>query len=285
MAEYFDALVIGGGFYGCEVALAIHRAGARRVAVIEAEKQLLRRASYVNQARIHNGYHYPRSLLTAQSSRRNFARFCAEYSFAVHAAMTKLYAIARGSLVDPSQFERFCRDIGAPYRVLGAARARLFDTSLIEEAYEVRELAFDAEALTKHLSARLRDAGILVRTGTRAQVVRAETNWTEVALGSEVARAGYVFNCSYANLDGVGIPVAAGIKKELAEIVLIEPPRDLAGNRRHGDGWALLLLNAVPGPGMPLTDARALHATRSLDYVARDRVLPRQVKRSVHAEG
>ena len=85
MEEYFDALVIGGGFYGCEVALAMHRAGARRIAVIEAEERLLRRASYVNQARIHNGYHYPRSLLTAQSSRRNFARFCDDYSFAVHA--------------------------------------------------------------------------------------------------------------------------------------------------------------------------------------------------------
>jgi glycine/D-amino acid oxidase-like deaminating enzyme len=229
MGDYFDALVIGGGFYGCEVALAIHRAGARRVAVIEAEKGLLRRASYVNQARIHNGYHYPRSLLTAQSSRRNFRRFCDDYSFAVHADMTKLYAIARGSRVDPSQFERFCRDIGAPYRALGSARARLFDTSLIEEAYEVRELAFDAEALTGHLSVRLRDAGVHVRTSTRARVVRAEADWTEVAVGSEVARAGYVFNCSYANLDGVGIPIAAGIKKELAEIALIEPPRDLAG--------------------------------------------------------
>ena len=229
MGEYFDALVIGGGFYGCEVALAIHRAGARRVAVIEAEKSLLRRASYVNLARIHNGYHYPRSLLTAQSSRRNFVRFCNEYSFAVHAAMTKLYAIARGSLVDPSQFERFCRDIGAPYRDLGRARARLFDTSLIEEAYEVRELAFDAETLTQHLSARLGDAGIHVRTGIRAQVVRMESNWSEIALGDAVARAGYVFNCTYANLDGVGVPIAAGLKKELAEIALIEPPRDLVG--------------------------------------------------------
>jgi hypothetical protein len=143
--------------------------------------------------------------------------------------MTKLYAIARGSRVDPSQFERFCRDIGAPYRGLGSARAVWFDTSLIEEAYEVRELAFDAEALTEHLSARLRDTGVHVRTGTRARVVRVENDWTEIALGSEVARAAYVFNCTYANLDGIGVPIAAGIKKELAEIALIEPPRDLVG--------------------------------------------------------
>jgi hypothetical protein len=38
-----------------------------------------------------------------------------------------------------------------------------------------------------------------------------------------------VFNCTYANLDGVGAPIAARIKKELAEVALIEPPRDLVG--------------------------------------------------------
>ncbi|HJZ43290.1 MAG TPA: FAD-dependent oxidoreductase [Hyphomicrobiaceae bacterium] len=229
MADRLDVLVIGGGFYGCEVALAFDRAGARRIAVIEREGGLLRRASYVNQARIHNGYHYPRSLLTARRSRENYVRFCNDYSFAVHRGMTKLYAIARDSRVDPNQFEHFCREIGAPYRPLGSNRARLFDTSLIEEAYEVEELAFDAAALARHLSARLGDKKIEVRTNTSAQVVRCGRDGVEVAVGTDRVEAGYVINCTYANLDGVGVSISTGLKRELAEIALIEPPRDLAG--------------------------------------------------------
>jgi len=58
-----DAIVIGGGFFGCRLALALARNGAR-VAVIEKESALLSRASFNNQARVHHGYHYPRSILT-----------------------------------------------------------------------------------------------------------------------------------------------------------------------------------------------------------------------------
>ena len=65
-----DALVVGGGFYGCGIAAALRqRHGLARVLVVERETDLLARASYVNQARVHNGYHYPRSFMTAYRSR------------------------------------------------------------------------------------------------------------------------------------------------------------------------------------------------------------------------
>jgi NADPH-dependent 2,4-dienoyl-CoA reductase/sulfur reductase-like enzyme len=41
-----DAIVIGGGFYGCETALELRRLGFSRVIVAERENDILRRASY-----------------------------------------------------------------------------------------------------------------------------------------------------------------------------------------------------------------------------------------------
>ena len=41
--------------------------------------------------------------------------------------------------------------------------------------------------------------------------------------------AAYVFNCTYAYLDLVGVPLRSAVKRELAELLLIEPPRDLEG--------------------------------------------------------
>ena len=79
-SERVDALVIGGGFYGCSIALALRRDfGLKRVMLVERESALMGRASYVNQARLHNGYHYPRSLTTAYRSRANLPRFTAEH--------------------------------------------------------------------------------------------------------------------------------------------------------------------------------------------------------------
>ena len=69
-----DALVIGGGFFGCMTAAQLRRYYPK-VVLCEMSGSLLGRASYHNQARVHNGYHYPRSLLTALRSHVNFPMF------------------------------------------------------------------------------------------------------------------------------------------------------------------------------------------------------------------
>ena len=47
--------------------------------IIEKEKELFKKASIVNQARLHSGYHYPRSVATARMSDDNKARFTADH--------------------------------------------------------------------------------------------------------------------------------------------------------------------------------------------------------------
>ncbi|QJP16655.1 FAD-dependent oxidoreductase [Starkeya sp. ORNL1] len=225
-----DALVIGGGFFGCEIAVELRRLGFARVMLCEREAGLLRRASYVNQARVHNGYHYPRSLSTAERSRANFERFVADYGFAVRTDMVKLYAIAATSRVNAGQFASFCGKIGVLCREAPAALARLFDPDLIEAAFLTRELAFDAVALARSAAQRLADVHVDVRLGTpvRVEPIAAPARPVRVTLPSETIEAGLVVNCTYAALDDVGIPVKARLKRELAEMLLIPPPRDIA---------------------------------------------------------
>ena len=109
-----DAVIIGGGFYGSAIAIYLAKTrGLRRVILIEREPELLLRASYNNQARVHNGYHYPRSFTTAFRSRVNLPRFVRDWPQAVKQDFVKLYAIARrNSKVTAKQFERFCHEIG-----------------------------------------------------------------------------------------------------------------------------------------------------------------------------
>ena len=222
-----DVLVIGAGFYGCEIALELSRLGFERILLVEREAGILRRASYVNQARVHNGYHYPRALVTAQRSRANFMPFVTEYADAIDFDMESVYAIARDSLVSPAQFETFCRTVGIPYRLAPRRIAQLFDTSLIEETFVTHELCFDAVTLAAQLMRNLHVANIELKLNSEARVLGWDHRGVDVDVNGVAVRADYVFNCTYGALASVGIPILAPLKKELAEMLLIEPPPDL----------------------------------------------------------
>ena len=53
-----DKIIIGAGLYGLYSALFCARQG-EQVIVLEKEPAPFMRATYINQARVHMGYHYP----------------------------------------------------------------------------------------------------------------------------------------------------------------------------------------------------------------------------------
>jgi glycine/D-amino acid oxidase-like deaminating enzyme len=224
-----DVLIVGGGFYGCEIALAFRRLGFARVVIVEREEGILRRASLVNQGRIHNGYHYPRSRVTASRSRRNFEGFLEAYSDAVLFEMENIYAIARGSRVSASQFEAFCRYNGNTCYAAPPRLRRLFDLSMIDDCFVTREFVFDATQIASSLLIQLMEAQVNLRLGTVAHVLSFDEDGVVVTLGGAVERSSWVINCTYSNLEQLGIPLRTKIKKELTEMLLIRTPSLLTG--------------------------------------------------------
>ena len=59
-----NVIVIGGGFFGLYLACFLNQCGFK-ISLFEAESEYMTHASLHNQARVHQGYHYPRSVLTA----------------------------------------------------------------------------------------------------------------------------------------------------------------------------------------------------------------------------
>jgi glycine/D-amino acid oxidase-like deaminating enzyme len=228
-----DALVVGGGFYG--LYLAEFLAGRfRRVVLCEHGPELMRRASYANQARVHNGYHYPRSVLTAIRSRVNFPRFVDEFRPAVDSAFEKVYAVARRtSKVTAEQFAECMRRIGAPIEPAPKAVKTLFNPALVEEVFRTREFAFDAVKLKGLIAERVRRAGVEVWLNTPVERVTPLPGGSlRAALPGRDLHAGMVFCCGYAQTNAVaaasGLPVIP-LKHELAEVALVEVPPQLKG--------------------------------------------------------
>lgn len=239
-----DAVVIGGGFYGTAVAsYLVRNRGLRRVALVEREPQLLSRASFHNQARVHNGYHYPRSFTTAYRSRVNLPRFVRDWPQAVRRDFQALYAIARrNSKVTARQFERFCREIGARLTPAPATQQRLFEPRLVEQVFEVEECAFDATALRRWAEQSLREDAVELHLSMRVCAVdRRGAAGLRVRLcpaegtgaGAErVLDSRLVVNCTYSGLNQIGgdwTPTRQRLKHELTEMALVECPPALRG--------------------------------------------------------
>ena len=107
--EQYDKIIIGAGLYGLYSALFCCERG-QRVIVLECDATPFRRATYINQARVHQGYHYPRSISTAVKSAGYFERFNRDYDFCLNKEFDQVYATSsRYSWTDGKQFKDFCK--------------------------------------------------------------------------------------------------------------------------------------------------------------------------------
>ena len=224
-------LVVGGGFYGCSLATHLARQGAR-VTVLEARADLLGGASYFNQARVHGGYHYPRSLRTAGRSQASYESFTARYASCVVDDFLCVYAVARGSLTNARKFRRVCDHIGAPLMDAPASVRRLFNPATIEASWVTREAVFDAVRLRELVREEMADAGVTVRLGSPVSGVEETAAGALLTLETgEVLTGDRVLVCTYGEVidtlpPGVGY---TGLHCEPCEMALVDLPEPLRG--------------------------------------------------------
>ncbi|WP_219905622.1 FAD-dependent oxidoreductase [Glaciihabitans tibetensis] len=225
--------MIGAGFYGLRIALHLESLGFDRVTVVEREPSVMERASLNNQARVHNGYHYPRSILTGYRSHLQLPTFADEFAEAMVDDFVHLYAIAkRLSKVNARQFELFAQRIGSPTERVLDARSHSFDTDMVEAVFRVREPAFDARILRDLLMARIAEvAAIEISTSTEVLTV---TGMDDERVAVETSRglleADAVISATYSGINVLhrrsGLPEVP-LQHEITEMALVEMPADL----------------------------------------------------------
>lgn len=259
----YDAIVIGAGFYGLRVALYLReQIGLNRILVLEKEVQAMTHASYVNQARVHNGYHYPRSVLTGYRSALNFERFVAEYPDAIVKDFDKYYGIAKNiSKVNAHQFEAFCKKIGADYIEDRNILNRYFNPQMTESVYKVKEYAFNSRIIRSLLLARIEAiGGIDIAYGHTVEAVLPGDD-VAVHTGRDIFQATKVFNCTYAQLNNLhrrsGLSLLP-LKHEITEMCLVELPEGM-------ERFSITLMDGPFFSIMPFP-SRGLHTLSHVRY-------------------
>lgn len=233
-----DVIIIGGGFFGCCLAVHLRETRARRVVVLERDADLLGRASYANQARVHNGYHYPRSLLTALRCRVNFPRFVREYAGCIVDDFEKYYGVGKlFSKVTANQFRQYYERIGSPIRRAPAHIRRLFNPDHVDDVFSVTEYAFDAVKLRDIVREQLEASGVEVRYRTEAETVKqVEDGRLAVTCSSPegltTLTGDSVLNCTYSRINRLLVNSGLApiyLKHEMTEMALVEPPEEVQG--------------------------------------------------------
>ena len=144
----YDKIILGAGLYGLYAAQKCGAAG-QRVLVLEKDPGPFMRATYINQARVHMGYHYPRSYSTAIKSARYFERFCRDYEFCLLQEFDQVYATsAHFSWTSAGEFRRFCAAAGI--RCDDVAPAKYFQPGQCDGAFLTTEYTYDAKVLKEH---------------------------------------------------------------------------------------------------------------------------------------
>lgn len=227
----FDVLVLGAGFYGCCIAASLAEKKIK-VALIEKEHHILRRASSINQARVHGGYHYPRSFMTATRSFVNYWRFLRDFKPAIRDEFKHIYAISRyGSKINAKQFYNLFKKLGAPLqKISSTVMKELFNLHLVEDAFLVEEALFDWSVLEKLLLEKLSASRVHLFLDHRAIHVEAYKEQLVVSTDKADFLGSQVLSCLYAGLNAFQENShfsALPLKFEWVELACVKPVTSL----------------------------------------------------------
>jgi hypothetical protein len=135
--------------------------------------------------------------------------------------------------VSAKQFYLFSKRIGSEIGPASDDIKALFDTTMIEDVYKVKEYAFDARKLKESLLKKIESFPIELRLGE--EVISIANNTPEGIFiylkNGDALTSDRVFNCTYSMINSInvqsGLPIVP-LKHELVEMCLIQLPQEIS---------------------------------------------------------
>jgi len=204
--------VIGGGFYGCVIALQLSQLGIQ-IGLFEKRPELLRGAIAANQHRLHLGFHYPRCDLTIAQAKDSFDEFCMEYPSAVEDILQNIYCVHSEGFVSGEEYARKMLSHDLHFSEI-AVPDLIKNKGDIELAVQVPEKMIDLSELRNRVLEQIdsSDVNVFLNADRRPSQMFREYD--------------FVINCTYTE---PGEDVSLRTKSELAVMILAETPSSREG--------------------------------------------------------
>lgn len=240
--------VVGGGIFGILSALEIAKKGYQ-VIIFEKQDEILKGASFINQCRVHMGYHYPRDERTARESRSAAGDFEKMFSPAIRTIHNYYMMAKEGSLTSAEEYVAFCKKLGLPHAPAWPKGVNI-SKHKIGVSLKVPERIFDADKLRDLLKAKLAKASsVALLTGSKVVGLKRAGRVFEVQYESggmvNTARFAAVINAAYDQANAInslaGLPLSDYLYETIELLVMRTPWK--------GVGWFLgdgPFLGAIP---------------------------------------
>lgn len=218
----YDKVIIGAGLYGLYAALFCAKKG-EKVIVLEKDDGAFKRATYINQARVHMGYHYPRSYSTAIKSAGYFEKFNKDYGFSVLTDFEQVYATSsKFSWTNASEFKKFCKN--ANILCDEVATDKYFKEGMCDGAFLTREYTYDAQILKEYFLKEIEKySNITIKYNICIDTIKNVDNSYKIKTNEGVYQTGYLLNATYSGVNQILNKLGFEqfkIKYELCEIIL-----------------------------------------------------------------
>ena len=114
MSTIKPVCIIGGGYYGCHIALCCKKWNIPFI-LYESEQNLFTKSSRWNQNRLHQGFHYARSHATRMLCQQGFKRFMETYPECTQEVPQNLYIVPNCSLLDFETYTMIMKHSGLQF--------------------------------------------------------------------------------------------------------------------------------------------------------------------------
>jgi len=219
----YSKIIVGAGFYGLYAAEFCGKKDGN-ILVLECDSNSFMRATYINQARVHMGYHYPRSYSTAIKSRNYFDRFVKDYGFCIKQDFKKIYAISKKfSWTNGEQFKKFCS--AANIKCEEIDYSLYFKQDMCDGVFNTEEYTYDAEILKQSLLEKISNMkNVEIKYNSKIKTIKNIDNYYVITLeNGETYETEYLLNTTYASTNQIINMLGYEpfkIKYELCEIIL-----------------------------------------------------------------
>lgn len=165
-------------------------------------------ASYINQARVHRGYHYPRSHETVVQCIKNFHKFEEKFGFAIKKDFDQYYCIAKTSKTTANEYLSFLRLYDLPFEVV-KLDDNLIRSEQISLTVRVEESSFDSQLIRNFLKIQLSNSKVnllmnsTVESGSFSERKKSYSIIYQTIDGNGELSSDFVINATYANINGI----------------------------------------------------------------------------------
>ncbi|PXX48946.1 FAD dependent oxidoreductase [Hungatella effluvii] len=221
----YNKIILGAGLYGLYAANFLAQNNTNnKILVLEHDSTPFRRATYINQARVHMGYHYPRSFSTAIKSAHYFNRFMEDYSFCVLTKFDQVYATSADfSWTNAEQFRSFCKN--AQIRCDDVNPSKFFNPGMCDGAFLTEEYTYDANILKEYFLKELSNfKTVEIQYNARIKEIKKMATYYQIIMADgTIYKTDFLLNATYASTNQITHMLGYEpfkIKYELCEIII-----------------------------------------------------------------